>query len=451
MLKYFLLYFFQIYIMKFKSRLKFFTILLAFLFASAGIVAAQTIKTAAPRQEKLLNGMKLLVWNAPAAPKVSVKLRIHSGAAFDTLGKEGTMAMLAEILFPTEAAKEFFAEDLGGSLDITSNYDYIQIDATANDEQLLTMLETLANAVINVQTDKETTAKVRAAQLEKIKELEKNPVYIADRAVAKRLFGDFPYGRPQMGTSQSIAKIDFADLTLAKQRFFTADNATLAVVGSIKPDLVYRAARRFFGSWTQADKKIPATFRQPEAPENKTLTIEVPNLDKSYNRAAVNAAARNDKDFYATQIVSNVRRSQLCYTDESKRGELKYEPHLLRGIYIIRRNENYVDKVEELPINDRNPCAFLLVKNDKFIYPAITQKDFEAAKSKAIAEMREKMTANPADLWLDADTFKLISVKDEMSRLDNVTFADVQKVAEDLQKQPVANVTVKKTESIKSN
>ncbi len=434
-----------------KSRIKIFTILLVFLFASAEISPAQTAKTRMPRQEKLLNGMKLLVWDDSQAPKVSVKLRVHSGAAFDTLGKEGTMAMLADILFPTSAAKEFFTEDLGGSLDVASNYDFIQITATANNDQFLTMLETLANAVTDAQTDRETTAKVRAAHLEKIRELEKNPAYVADQAVARRLFGDFPYGRPQLGTSESVAKIDFADLTLARQRFLTADNATLAVVGNVKPDLVYRAARRFFGAWTQSDKKIPATFRQPDAPDSKTLTIEVPNLEKSYNRTAINAVARNDKDFYATEIVSKIRQNQLCYTDESKRGELKYEPYLLRGVYVIRRNESYANKIEELPIDGRNPCSFLFVKNDKFIYPAILQNDFDTAKAKAIAEMQEKIQSNPADLWLDVETFKLVSVKDEMSKLNNVTLADVQRVAEDLQKQPIANVVVKKPETIKSN
>jgi len=450
MLKYFLLYFFQIYIMKFKSRLKFFTILLAFLFASAGIVAAQTIKTATPTQEKLLNGMKLLVWNAPAAPKVSVKLRIHSGAAFDTLDKEGTMAMLAEILFPTEAAKEFFAEDLGGSLDITSNYDYIQIDATANDEQFLTMLETLANAVINAQTDKETTTKVRAAQIEKIKRLEKDPSYIADQAVAKRLFGDFPYGRPQMGTSESIAKIDFADLTLAKQRFLTADNATLAVTGDVKPDLVYRAARRFFGSWTQADKRVPATFRQPVIPDTKDLLIEIPNADNYFSRFATMVGARNDKDFYTTQILTRIWQNQFCYNNASKSVKSKFESNLLRGIYIVSIDNSYSDRTEP-PRTGRNPCLLTLERDGKIIYPPITQNDFDAAKSQVSAEYQQKTqsTSNLAEMWLDVDTFKLASIKDETAKLNNVSFTDIQRVAENLQKQPTVKVIVKKSGTAK--
>ncbi len=165
-----------------------FTLSALILLTTASFALAQ--KSAAPRQEKLLNGLKLLVWNEPAADKATVKLRIHSGAAFDTLNKEGTMAMLADVLFPNETVKEFFREDLGGSLSVDSNYDYIQINATGDSNQILAILETLAAAVTKPQIDKETTATIRAARLERIKELEKNPAYIADQAVAKRLFGN---------------------------------------------------------------------------------------------------------------------------------------------------------------------------------------------------------------------------------------------------------------------
>ncbi len=143
--------------MNIKHILYKFTILSAFLFLTAPFSFGQAAKVQTPRQEKLLNGLKTLVWNESGADKVAVKIRIHNGSAFDPQNKEGVMALLAEVLFPNETVKEFFREDLGGSLEIISNYDYIQINATANPDQFLTMLETVANAVTNPQIDKETT------------------------------------------------------------------------------------------------------------------------------------------------------------------------------------------------------------------------------------------------------------------------------------------------------
>src|SRR5215813_3309979 len=163
------------------------------LFVLAGSAAPQTPK---PRQESLLNGLKLLMWRDATADKITLKVRINSGSAFDPQGKEGVMKLLAEDIFPTAETRDFFKEDLGGSLDIVSNYDYIQISTTAAPDQLLTLLETVSRAVSNPTIDKETTAKLRILQLERLKQLEKDPAYVADMAAAKRLLGTFPYGRP---------------------------------------------------------------------------------------------------------------------------------------------------------------------------------------------------------------------------------------------------------------
>ena len=393
-----------------------------------------------PREEKLLNGLKLLIWSDQSAPKVTAKLRIHNGAAFDPKDKMGVMALLGDILFPTEQARQFFIEDLEGSLEVASNYDYIQITATAKSEEVLTLLETLATAVTNPQITQENFIAVRDARLKRILELEKNPIYVADRAVAKRLFGDFPYGRSAEGTPDSLAKIDRADLLFAKERFLTADNATLAITGNVKSDYVYRAARRLFGTWTKADKKIPATFRPPEAPDVRTLTIELLNTDRFALRVAMNIAARSDKDFYAAQILTRMWQKQFCLNDEAHQGKSAYQPYLLRGFYTISRNTLYGKEAESRPINTPG-CQLLFQKSGKLVYPPIVQSDFETVKKAVLWDFQQKAAA---DLWLDVDTYKLVSVKDELSKLNGVTFADVQRVAENLRKQPSVSVVVKK-------
>src|SRR5439155_7948817 len=127
-----------------------------------------------PQEEKLLNGLKVLMWPDATAKNVAVRIRVHSGAAFDPQGREGVMKMLAQNIFPNTSARDFFTEDLGGSLEIVTTYDYIQINASSKATSFLTMLETLASAISNPATDKENTAKVRDALLAKLKDLEAN-------------------------------------------------------------------------------------------------------------------------------------------------------------------------------------------------------------------------------------------------------------------------------------
>ena len=391
----------------------------------------------APKQEKLLNGLKVLMWSDAKADKVSIKLRIHSGSAFDPQGKEGVMKMLADNLFPNEATRQFFTEDLGGNLEIVANYDYIQINASSKPEGLLTMLETVATAVSNPAIDKETTAKLRTALLAKVATMEADPAYVADQAVAKRLFGTFPYGRPQYGTADSLKKIEFGDLIDAKNRFLTADNATIAISGNFDKTAGLRAIRRYFGGWLKADKKVPATFRQPDEPDTKNLRIEMPDLKKTYSRWATYAPARTDKDYYPMLIYVSIRREWRCLISG------KYEAYLLRGIYVSKedRDRSY------LPFYS-GPCPLVLLKDGTTIFPEIPQADFERSKARALAAINGS-PAGLTDLWLDLDTYKLTSADDEVRKTSGVTLLEVKALAEKLYKTPAVSVTV--VSSQKSN
>src|SRR5882762_6408022 len=53
-------------------------------------------QTPQPQREQLLNGLRILMWPRQGDQNVLLKLRIHSGAAFDMAGKAGTMTLLAD-------------------------------------------------------------------------------------------------------------------------------------------------------------------------------------------------------------------------------------------------------------------------------------------------------------------------------------------------------------------
>ena len=78
-------------------RVKFLAALCAALLLPLSPARAQTAPE--PRREQLLNGLRIILLSRPADPEVTLKLRIHSGAAFDLAGKEGLMSLLATAFF----------------------------------------------------------------------------------------------------------------------------------------------------------------------------------------------------------------------------------------------------------------------------------------------------------------------------------------------------------------
>jgi predicted Zn-dependent peptidase len=319
--------------MKIRSLFQKVLALVVCLVVLSGTLTAQRPGSPTPREEKLLNGLKLLMWNDPAATDVKVSIRVHSGSAFDPQGKEGVMKLLSENIFPTAIAREFFTEDLGGSIDVISNYDFIQINATAESSKFLSLLETLAQAVSNVTIDRETTAALKKSLSEKLAALEKEPGYVLEQAAAKRLFGSFPYGRPQMGSVESLQRIDFADLQFAKERFLSADNATVTITGNFNGDLGYRAARRFFGAWLKSDKRVPSTFRQPDAPDTKPLEISIAGAGPQ-SIYALRGLAKNDPDLPAALVLENVLKARAGKIAGAT--TISHASHVLPGAIVVK-------------------------------------------------------------------------------------------------------------------
>lgn len=348
------------------------------------------------------------------------------------------MMMLAESFFPNPSSKEFFREDLGGMLEVTANYDFIQISAVAHPDEFLTMLETVASAVSNPATDNETTSKLKAQRIEALKQMQSDPMHIADWAASKQLFGTFPYGRPEHGTIESVSKIEFADLIDAKQRFLTADNATISIGGNFDPTFAYRAARRLFGTWLKSDRIVPSTFKQPDQPDTKMVKLPVLNEGAPHIYFALRGVSRNDRDYAASNVLTTILESRVKENASAVSATHSFvtnEAHILPGSIVVGISSL---NIEQIP---SNLVTLLLLK-------PVTEAEFTAAKASALNDRR---LHNPDVFWLDSDTFKLASAAEEQKAFEGVSLTDVQRVAAQLAKNPVVAVTVVKAEKAATN
>ena len=413
---------------------RFFAVAFAIL-AGCAFVFAQDARPV-PRQESLLNGLRVLVFRDTAAPKVTLRVRIHAGSAFDPQGKEGAMRLLADSIFPNETPRNFFREELGGDLSVTTDLDRIQIDASATPDNYLNLIETVAQALANISLTKESVAAVKAPLLRSVRDAAADPGYVADAAAAKRLFGTFPYGRPVVGTEASLEKIDFADLIFLRDRLLSADNATLAVRGNVDPALVARSARRYFGAWLRSDKKIPSTFRQPDAPTAELQTIEAGPAGTAEFRMAARGLSRDNPNFYASRLLRTILEARL----KKKEGEAAFvrnDPHVLAGSYVFGVPKWSTDGA----LRDGTgvtPEMLSELRGSLFKEP-VSPAEFDGAKK---FWLNARSLENVDELWLDADTYKITVPKSDQDLSKGVTLAAVQAELDRLKKEPFAAVLV---------
>ena len=377
-----------------------------------------------PVREQLLNGLTVLFSPQPGDPNVLMKLRVRSGAAFDTTGKSGTMALLGDVLFPDPSTREYVSEQLGGKLEVSTDYDGIDVTLSGKVSELERLIDFLRIALVTTQLTPENVAQVRDARLKQLSGKSPSAAEIANQTIAARLFGSFPYGRPAIGTVETVSKIDRADLLYARERFLNADNATIVVLGGVEQARLRRTVRQLLGPWQKGDRIVPQTFRQPNAPEARVLVVNQPGATRAEIRLAVRGVARSDRDAAAASILAQITRErwQALSTDVSQ-SFVRNDAHALPGSFVLGAS------VPTASASKAVSAAQQVIRSLAQTGP--TTAELERFRSVMLSDMTRRGSQPEliAELLLDIEQFKLAPLNTQMSAVQSLTVQDVQRVA----------------------
>jgi zinc protease len=378
-----------------------------------------------PEHARLLNGLRVLIWSRPGDQDVLLKLRVHSGSAFDLAGKAGSMALLGDILFPDPTAREYFTE-MQGRLNVTTDYDSLTITMQGRAHEFERIVEILRTALVTTQLTPENLTKVRDGRIKVLRETSISPTMLADRAISARLFGDFPYGRPSGGSVESLERVERADLMLARERFLSPNNATLTIIGGIQTNRAMRALRQLLGVWRKSEQLVPATFKQPAVPDPRTLIVNAPADQSVEVRLAVRGLSRQDADAPAAAVLAVVARQRWT----------RLIPELARSPVYVRHDALALPGMFVMGASVDSVLAGKTLSSAKEVMKSlasspVTAAELEQAKNELVT-LAGNQLAKPdgvADAWLDGDTYGLPSVAERMRALSGVTAADIQRVA----------------------
>ncbi|MFP5286156.1 MAG: M16 family metallopeptidase, partial [Thermoanaerobaculia bacterium] len=169
-------------------------------------------------QEKTLpNGLRIVVIEHHEQPAVTLRLVLDAGKSFEPAGKAGLSSATAGLLNQgTESrsaqqiaeAIDFIGGSLGASSSIESGFATAQVTS----DQIDRGLELLADIVLRPTFPAEEVERWRRQALSGLQINQEDPAYLAGAALARRLYGDYPYGLPGEGTPESIRSLTREDL-----------------------------------------------------------------------------------------------------------------------------------------------------------------------------------------------------------------------------------------------
>lgn len=261
---------------------------------------------------QLPNGLKIVIVEQHELPIADVLLQIRNGGEADPANRTGAAALTSALLTEgttTRTALQIAdqAAYLGVRVGANSGWEQSTVSLHAPTAQLDSAMALFADVALHPAVPAADLERVRKVRLTGLQQLRDRGPSIADRAYATALYGEqHPYGRPLAGTEASVAAIARADLQSFYDTYFRPNNATLLVVGDVRPDDVERRAQALFGGWTRGVVPAPtnATAQTPTA--TTLVLIDKPGAAQSSFRLGGIGAPRSTKDYFALQVLNTI-------------------------------------------------------------------------------------------------------------------------------------------------
>ncbi|MBX3044502.1 MAG: insulinase family protein [Candidatus Kapabacteria bacterium] len=213
----------------------------------------------------LENGLKVYVIQDKEQPVVSFRLMIFGGASV-----EGTKAGVAELTTSmlTKGTQKRSAGDIaeiidgmGATLSSSATSDYWTIYAEGLKKYESTLLDVMADILLNPKFDTQEFLKIQQQTLAGLQFEKSNSGELAQALSRIAVYGkDHPYA--QRKTEQSVNSINVNDLKEFHKLWTKPNNASIAVVGDVDPDIIVKKLEELFKNWSKSE--VPA-INVPEA------------------------------------------------------------------------------------------------------------------------------------------------------------------------------------------
>ena len=267
-------------------------------------------------EHTLSNGLQIYVKPDNRAPAAVFQLWYHVGGGNEFTGKNGLSHMLEHMMFKgTKAHPETqfssIISSYGGEYNAMTSSDFTVYYETLATSALPIAFELEADRMANLQLNNDAFQKEREVVKEE-RRMRREDVpgamlYERTNAIA---YTSNPYRSPLIGWMSDINNYVIEDLQEWYNRWYAPNNATLVVVGKVKPEEVFAMAEKYFGHIPS--KTLPKTLQhtQDEQPLGERRVIveriePMPSLLIAYNTPVLKTAT-DPKKIYALWILSYV-------------------------------------------------------------------------------------------------------------------------------------------------
>jgi zinc protease len=207
------------------------------------------------RRRRLSSGLELIISERHELPKVQLKLVVRSGETSSPPGKGGLSALTVKLLREGTLSRGAIAlerelTDIGASLWTQEWMESSSVAMETPTRNFDRALDLFADVVLNPSFRDQEFLRLKLGRLEYLKDRSVDPNEISEDVFPRLLYrAPHPYGRPKLGTLETVRSITREDVIAFFAGHFVPANATLVVAGDVDPDAIVPKIEARFGGW----------------------------------------------------------------------------------------------------------------------------------------------------------------------------------------------------------
>lgn len=386
----------------------------------------------------LPNGLRLLVVEQHELPLADFVLVVKNGAETDEAGKLGTATLATSLLkegTTTRSSLQIADQEafLGVDIFAGSGWDATTIQLHTPTAQLDSALALFADIALRPAFPTAELERLRKNRLTSLLQVKDRGPEMANRAYAAIVFGGAAYGRPLTGNEATTNVIQQADVRRFYDSYFRPNNATLLVVGDVRPDDVERRVRALFGSWQRGT--LPAAeYGQPAPAKGTTIyVVDKPGAAQSSVRIGSVGVARNTEDYFPLTVMNTILGGSFTSRLNQNLRETKAYTYGASSGFAMRRTPGPFTASAEVVAAKTDSALIEFMRELRAIRDTVPVTELEKTKRYLQLQLpgRFETTGGIAGQLSQLVTYDvpLSFYNDYTQRVGAVTQADVQRVA----------------------
>jgi zinc protease len=282
--------------------------------APSGVAGDFSLKSA--QRVELPNGLVLLLFEDHRLPIFVAHASVQTVRLYEPDAKLGVATLTGNLLDEgtskhTGSQIAEMIENVGGVLSLSSGGGTVKVLTPQRSLGLGLLFECLTQPTF----PKDAFARKQLQQLSAIDEAETQPAHRARQGFMAAVYGKHPYGRPSLGTRQTVEKLTAADCATFHKKVFVPNNTIVALVGDFNSKDVIEEVKRLTADWQKAPLERPTTPTVDKPKEFTQKIITMPEAAQMQFYLGHVGIRRNNPDYYKLLVMDYVLGTGPGFTD----------------------------------------------------------------------------------------------------------------------------------------